>query len=276
MYANDPKKELLRRIAVAAVSVSIAAACIASVLLFAHDTSQNANMDDEVEQAIKQLWSEDDVVRLEAKKKLIEYGSPVIKPLIALLEDLISNPHPRYVTGKESEGEEAMKQLREHREGSLHDDALARLMKISIGGRLKTDVCELLGHLRAKEAVPILIRDLESQEISDMIPGMTPVMHALADIGPEAVPQLIESLERAEATAASSPAALSTESDTEAKARILKMEATRIQVNIVLILEKMGDKRALPSLENLLNKSQNEFLTKLINKTITEIKAKAN
>lgn len=276
MDTNNPKKVFFRKTVVVALSVPIAVGCIASILFFAHNADQSANMDDEVEQAIKQLWAEDDAVRLEAKKRLIELGSPAIRPLIALLENLTNNPHPRYVTGKESEGEEAMRQFREHQEGPLHDDALARLMKISISGRLRTDVYELLGQLQAKEAVPILIRDLEHQEVDNMISGMTPVMRALADIGSEAVPQLIESLKRAELTAASSPYVSSKEPGSEVRTRNLKLEANRIQVNIILILEKIGDKRALPALENLLNKSENEFLTKLINEAIMGIKEKAN
>jgi hypothetical protein len=63
---------------------------------------------EEVNQAIEKLWSADDAERQEGKEAIIRLGSPAAEFLVALLEDLMENRHPRFPGGKESEGSKAI------------------------------------------------------------------------------------------------------------------------------------------------------------------------
>jgi NADPH-dependent ferric siderophore reductase len=49
---------------------------------------------------------------------------------------------------------------------------------------------------------------------------------------------------------------------------------TRIQLNAVLVLESIGDARALPALEKLLSTTRNQFLARTISDAILAIKDK--
>jgi hypothetical protein len=109
------------------------------------------------------------------------------------------------VPGKEREGREALERYLSLPVEERRGEPQKQLMGLEISGRLKNDVCELLGNLHAEEAVPMLVEIMEREEIHDLIPGMTPVMRALAAIGPPAVPRLIESVEMAEVTASTFP-----------------------------------------------------------------------
>src|SRR5262249_4403469 len=149
------------------------------------------------------------------------------------------------------EGAEAWENYKNLPPDQMSDEAMKNLLVLEIDSRLKNDVYELLGNLHAEEAVPILVEIMEHQEIYDLIPGMSPAMRAIAEIGPGAIPRLIESLENAQMTAAS--IWTSPDLSEEENRGIISCYSTRIQENVILVLEKIGDERALPALEKLLN-----------------------
>ena len=219
------------------------------------------------ENLVRQLSSESDTVRLAAKAGLIELGPRAVGPLISLLEDLKNNSGPRFALDKEKEGAEVWEYYWNLPQEQRRGKALSRLRSLEVGGRLRNDVYELLGRLGAKDAVPLLVQIMEDQEIYDMIPGMTPVMRAIAEIGPAAVPRLIESIAKVEVTAASLHSGESAESR--------HWSYIRKQENAVLVLKAIGDPSALPALERLITTSNNVFLIEETLRAIQKLKEKA-
>jgi len=182
---------------------------------------QTSIKDDQVSSAIEQLWSADKTVSQTAKAKLIELGSSAIPPLLTLLKDLVEEQNTGHFI---PDDEEEAKKVRE---------------KLNIMARLTNDVYELVGRLHVVEAVPLLIKAMEERKVYNLWEKWSPDMQALAEIGPPAVPKLIESIENAEAT-----------SDRDLDKGI-EIEAFRIQIRAATVLGKIGDARALQILERL-------------------------
>lgn len=57
-------------------------------------------VDEPVALAIKKLWSAEESERQSAKNALVQTGPEAMRPLMALLEDLIRHPGIRYAEGK--------------------------------------------------------------------------------------------------------------------------------------------------------------------------------
>ena len=182
---------------------------------------QVSTNNDQVTLAIKQLQATDEAERQAAKKKLLELGASAIPPLLVILKDLDS--HRGYIVPDDKE--EAKK---------LKEESL-RL------GQLEYDVEELLGKLHAEEAIPLLIKIMEERTAFNALEKMCPEMYALVEIGPAAVPKLIESIENA-----------------QARARRLdnSMPSLPIQRRAAIVLGRIGDRRALPILERLLKETK--------------------
>jgi HEAT repeat protein len=248
--------------------------CSMAYFVFTEAQEEPTIQDNEVDVLVKQLFSGDDAVRSAAKVRLVELGPKAVRPLISLLKDLRNDPGPRFELGREKEGAEAWDHYTNLPIEQKSREPLDTLRGLEIGGRLRNDVYELLGRLHAEEAVPLLVEIMEHQKIDNLIPGMTPVMRALAELGPTAVPRVIESIDRAEITAASSPFVTAPDLSDEAKQRNLEWEITRIQENAVLVLEKIGDARALATLEKLLTATENELLARTVREAMKTIKNK--
>ena len=82
--------------------VLVTGICLTAFLLWAGAQSQEPS-DNEVELAIKQLWSADNTERLKGKAELSRLGGKAIPGIISLLQDLTKKPGFRYVPGKEPE-----------------------------------------------------------------------------------------------------------------------------------------------------------------------------
>jgi PBS lyase HEAT-like repeat len=231
--------------------------------------------DKEAKALVMQLWSEDDVERNVAKVQLLKLGPGAVPPLIALLRDLLRNPGPRYVPGKEREGQEEADRFFEL-PPTERSEAARRLIRLSIDWRLKADVYELLGKLRAEEATPLLIEAMEREERHSLIAGMSPVMRSLAAIGSAAVPALIASLENAETTAGSLSGIWDSSISPEVVGRSLEDDANRIRVRAILVLEAIGDSRAIPALENIHERTTNEFIARIAKEAVDKIRRKAS
>jgi hypothetical protein len=176
------------------------------------DNSNPANRE------VEKLWSASEAERQEGKAAMTRLGSLSVDPLVALLKDLIEDPHPRFPIGKELEGKNALDRgwqadrerqerikdrqgpLDVHREVTEALGVFKEVRALAINSRLLFDVIELLGVLRAEAAVPVLVEILETEGGGinfSSAQNMRPEMIALVKIGPPAVPALIQSIQDA-------------------------------------------------------------------------------
>jgi hypothetical protein len=225
-----------------------------------HPIQQKALPQDVVEVAIKQLWSSDEKVRLSAKEKLIQFGSEAIEPVLALLEEVTTNEARRFMTGKEQEGAEAwkrVKQAEEIKDSEQRDKLLSgkgglieKAFEYEITVRLKWDSIEILGRLRAEKAIPLLIEQmLLVPKLNWLREYWNPAMEALAEIGPAAVPKLIETIEKAREEVSSGR--FSSPISDEQRQYIIESFIITRQTRAVMVLGRIGDARALPFLSGL-------------------------
>lgn len=231
--------------------------------------------DPEITAAMKLLWSSNDADRASGKTKLIEIGQGSVPALVALLEDLVRKPGPRYVLGKETEGAAIRQRFFSLPPDKQTLEETKKLLNISIESRLRMDLYELLGRLRAEKAIPLLLTIMEHEERHDLLDLMEPFMKALAEIGSPAIPGLIESIERAEATATQSTTFESAPNLTEEqRTQIIKNDADKIRVRALLVLEAIGDPRAIEILERLHESTTNPFISKRTEEVISNIRKK--
>jgi hypothetical protein len=134
-------------------------------------TSQS--QDSNIKVMIEKLWSPERA-RLEAKKEIMTTGlaaAPSLMELLARLADEMDQPH--FATGKEREAEIFLK------DPSGHPD----LAEFVITWRLILDCTELLSQMKCVEAVPLLIRVMESRESLNVFEKWSPEMFDLANMG---------------------------------------------------------------------------------------------
>ena len=215
-----------------------------------HIASQN-----EVDSILTKLQSRDESDVREARAALAEMGEGAIEPLISLLKDLTNQAvkRPGTVAGGSVPGHNA------------------RVVDPNTRSRTENDIYDILGRLRAVEAVPLLVAIMEEEEIDDMIQGMSPVMRALAEIGPAAVPQLIRSIDDAKSTASAVPELLASDLTEETRRRNLGWIQGRIELRATLVLREIADPRAIPALERLQTMSDNEFIVTQAREAVTKI-----
>lgn len=192
----------------------------------------------DAELAVKRLWSPSEDGRQAARQEIGEIGAPAIPHLISLLEDIFKNPGlERFATGKEVDGAEALRQFEERTSDSPWD----------LTWRLESDACELLGHLRAVEAVPLLVQIMERGHVADKFASMSDAMRALVQIGREAVPKLVESLQMAQTRVNSTR--FDNHEVTEEQKQYFVADIVDIRARVARVLGEIGDERALPVLE---------------------------
>jgi len=194
----------------------------------------NTSTQNEADSLIKNLWSPDESFRETAKKQLRQLGPTVIQPLMKLLEELKNTSKPIFESGKEAEGEEIYQSLLEAEKNKHSGEAAVygmKLLDLDITARLREDAIELLGDVRAQEAIPYLITNMERQPILSKLYWCVS-MESLVKIGSPAVPQLLESLQ-----------ALAEKNPKDRDDFAIKRYA--------MVLAKIGDPRALPVLEKI-------------------------
>ncbi|MEN3331489.1 MAG: hypothetical protein V7641_854 [Blastocatellia bacterium] len=230
---------------------------------------QRVSQDREVAGAIDDLWSANDEERQAAKEKLIQLGQASVQPLIDLLQDIITNPTARYLRGKEMEASELDERLRSLPKESRREAVrlVNQLGELVVNWRLKSDICELLGRLRAEAAIPVLMKMMETEDSIGSEERMNPAMKALVRIGPVIFPRIIEAIETAESRAAATKFGF----DHTPSEFFIRAETVKIQARAAMILGAMGDTRALPILEELLNKNRDEELLRYVKEAIRQI-----
>jgi hypothetical protein len=268
------------------------------------------NSESIVSELVKKLWSSNDPEREFAKVQLSESGPEAIPPLLDLLFDLANHPHPRFSTGKETEGETAIKSFfhlvsqfdLQNQDATLSNHigiSRKKIDELTINHRLAGDTIFLLGKLKAREAVPFLIELMENRS---MLGGYTYTdeMSALESIGPGAIPSLLKALTDAEDRVRSksiefigfhynlSLVQLDEESLNRAKDSLIQLadddhhvesevEIKRmtyyIQSRALMILRRMKAHQAIPDLEKLLRETKDEELKPLIRGAIKQIRS---
>lgn len=218
---------------------------------------------------IRLLSSEGAVERLEAKRKLVEIGPNAVGPLLNYLDDLTRNPYPRFPLGLEQEGQRALE--RYHQKLTLgkqmSSDETRRLTSLIITDRLRNDVINTLGQLGAAEAVPLLVRIMWKEQSLGATEQMNAAMEALRMIGEKAVPELIAAVETADAM-------VSAERREEGESS-RRIDVFRLKVRGTIVLGRIGDQRALPTLESLLKQTDDKFLLPYVEDAIAEIKRRS-
>jgi PBS lyase HEAT-like repeat-containing protein len=241
------------------VVFSLSGLALQRILRQQHPTQNEVVEQNNIEATLTKLQSGDQSDLLEAKAELLAMGTIAIEPLISLLKELTNNT--------DQKGALTSEQALEHRKISL--DAHANSVA-------KNAIYDVLGHLRAAEAVPLLVIIMEEEEIDNMIQGMSPVMRSLAEIGPAAVPSLIESINKATDSLLIliGPNEAARQNDlVGGKGRI---ELGRIQLRATLVLRAIGDQRAIPALQRLHDTSKNPFIVREAREAIESIHNRTN
>lgn len=232
---------LLLVLALSATRIPLCSECLA----------QRPGDDVTITSAIRGLRSSSEDQRQKAKAEFIQIGAKAIPALMALLEDLIKRPQaPRFVTGKEKEGEEAWSNLDST---PPQPDQVRNLMNLDISWRLNADVCELLGRLHALEAVPLLLQTMEEREEYFGTGRMGFEMKALVEIGEPAIPQIVALFEAADSKAASLRFG-DPQPSLEDQITYKRGYAAIIRARAAIVLGEIGSVDALPALKESLQK----------------------
>jgi HEAT repeat protein len=205
---------------------------------------------------IAKLQSRDQSVVFRAQAELAEVGEGAITPLISILTDVTNQAAKRPESVPSGSAPEPLERV------DFDPDAKSRV---------ENAVYETLGRLHATRAVPLLIAIIEEDETNDMIQGMSPPMRALAQIGTVAVPQLIESIDRAKTTALGSAELQGSNLTEEERRRNLSWIEGGIELRALLVLREIGDQRAIPVLERLQATSDNQFIVRQAREAIEKI-----
>lgn len=235
------------------------------------------NREQRIAQAIKGLWAAEEIEREAAKLSIIRLGQRAVPSLMAVLRDLQHDPTPRYAPGREEEATRTDAEYRSllaagrTREASA---ALEQLMNLRVNWRLKRDVCELLGRLKAEEAISILIEAMEDEDSIGSWEITSPPMHALIEMGGAAVPRLLEAMETAEARVFTRQSSSEPPLSEEARTRIARIELFQIQARSSIVLGQIGDARALPVLERVLGSTNDSVLIPYLRGAIAKIRTK--
>lgn len=267
--------------------------------------AMNCNSTSNIRELIKTLWSSDDSEREFAKTQLSESGAEAIAPLLTLLFDLVNNPYPRFLTGKEKEAEAAIKTFFELldqfdllNQDPILSDKLGALRKeikeLAVNHRLAADTIFLLGRLKAEKAAPFLIKLMENRAMLHGY-GYTNEMIALESIGAAAIPYLIKAITEAEDRVRSWSLEaidfqynLNLVKPDSAKKSLIELadddhqaqseeEIQRmtyfIQYRALNVLRMMKAHQAIPDLKKMIKETKDEDLKSLIKGAITQIRS---
>ena len=235
-------------------------ACVLSLHI---SQKQHESSQDHISRVLEKLQSRDESDVVQAKVEIDELGDEAIAPLVNLLRTLITGG--RYSYGMAPADEQQQRPIDKQNTSSLDDATRSRVIN---------DIYEALGRLHTAEAVPLLVSIMENEEIADMIQGMSPVMRALADIGPAAVPALIESLDESTSKALASADVHIPDPAAEERERTFHLIEGRIQERGILVLRKIGDKRAIPAIERAEASTDNQFIRKQAREALQTIRTK--
>jgi HEAT repeat protein len=232
----------------------------------------------EMREAADALCSANPEERAQAKDAIFRMGSSAVPFLVAELDDLLMGEHTIYANGRELDAKRA---LARYETAILTGDdkerqqALEEVTNLVVTSRFRNDIIELLGRLKAVQAIPSLIAAMRGEQSAGASEQMSMAMRSLVEIGRPSVPPLLKLLEDAETVASSAPNVANTKV-TQAEKRIsTRLEVLRIRARAAMVLGEIGDPRALPVLEGLLSSSQDQILAPYVAAAINRIRTRA-
>ena len=246
-----------------------------------HQTSPLRSSPGFAEVQIQRLISDSAQDREAAKRNLLNMGEKSIEPLMAALWELITDRRPRFSPGKEKKGEEAVKRymaLAAHGDAqypSKADKAWDQFARIEVNHMLGQSIIDLLVKLKAEQVVCPLVALLWGPETRDTAHLLE--ISALEELGSVGVPRLIAQLRATPGAIAQARTDLGFDptsyspgraGDEQPQWRHLPVlaadesHANVVQWHIVLILEQIGDPRAVPALRELASTASNGVLAR--------------
>lgn len=221
------------------------------------NTSREARVEGEdINALVEQLKSDR---HEEAKAEIRNLGKEAAPYLMTFLNGLTEHMYEaHFETGRENEGREFIRDPISN----------SRFGKYEITMRLMSDTEELLAEIDPDEAIPVILRILETR-MSFSQEKYWPETGALVKAGGKAVPALTDALTNADTIAArlAPPSA-----SPRARSRV----AMAIRLRVVLALGDIGDPRALPALESQLS-PQGAFAGEtagVVNEAINKIRSR--
>ena len=231
----------------------------------------------QIDSAINKLWSPKESERTEGLGELLRIGPASIERLTSVFADLINDQRPRFVSGREQEGERALEEytlsvrMLYSRGGDYREARAAkeRVTALALNSRLMTDVVHLLGELEAEQAIPLLMemvnRNWEATYPSLGFDFHTPETAALERIGAASVLPLVDNLNESTIRAHGFEPLFhgwriiveDPEDDDEPDPDEELHRQTHVgyvRLRVAAVLGTIGDARALPCLEALLAK----------------------
>ncbi len=225
--------------------------------------------------AIKKLWSPNESERSEGVDELLRIGPASVEKLTSLLMELIHDQRPRFVPGREQDGERALHEYlssarRLYSVGGDYAETKAakdRLTVLTMNSRLMTDIVYLLGELKAEQAIPLLM-EMVNRDWESTYSGLefhTPETAALEQIGAASIPRLVDNLNEGTIRAygfeplshgwrvvLEEPIQEDSDEPDSDEELDRQTHIGNVRLRVAGVLGKIGDTRALPYLEKLL------------------------
>ncbi|MFY9570498.1 MAG: hypothetical protein WAV20_03730, partial [Blastocatellia bacterium] len=170
---------------------------------------------------------------------------------LPVLEDVRDNPNSPSPDGSTENVAKLIQKYFGRSDSYRERLALSTDLSAEFAWRLGENVFDVLGLIGDEQAVHLLIQIMENREFYTRLANFSGEMKALARIGSPAVPRLIEAIETAEARAWVLPY-IRSEPDGERRPGLVAERVAQVRARAARVLGEIGDLRALPVLEKLL------------------------
>lgn len=253
--------------------------------------------------AIRKLWGIGDIERKDGVAQLQALGLAAGEALVNLLEELVSDPRPRFPTGMERDGAEAVENyelaVQAHRDNESSKlvkirSSQKRIALLAINSRLMRDSVHVLGKLKESRAVPVLLKIMNRRwsPVSSGNDVRGPESEALCEIGEAAVPELIHDLEETtirsygfervvygwsltpKSECENSHDAEEEEQDESSDEDQVSCYIELARLRAVWVLGQIGDPRSVPALEHLMEQGIKPLLASAISDALTKIESR--
>jgi len=221
--------------------------------------------------AVDRLWSADNADRVQAKEEILELGGAAIEPLLALLNSMLDDVHTLHYARTDQHTKTRPNSAQAVREADELDFVLRPPGQKEMTWRLIEDTCNLLGKLKAEEAVPTLLRVSEIRPDHGLL-HITSEMIAIQEIGRSAVPLVLNRFTEA----AREEWLMSVKPDTTPLGKARGRELNKLERRLALTLEIVGDRAIVPELERVAEHSQAPDAAALAKTLIEKLRLRYN